>query len=507
VRPAGIVLLAAGCALIAACGGSGQESSGSAQASAGAAPKVSPRAIGSASARASDARLLQWPEFGLDPQRGDATEDATGVTSANVGRLRRLHLVLPGTVDSSPIYLHSALVDGAAHETIVLTTTYGKTLAIDANSGHVLWTFTPPGYQSWAGSAQITVASPLADPDGRYVYAASPNGLIHKLALADGEEDREGAWPARVTLEPKHEKLGAALNIDGPDLLVATSGYLGDIPPYQGHVVAIDRASGRIASIFNTLCANRRRLQVPSSCPASDSAILSRGGAVVESSGRVLIDTGNGPWNGTSDFGDSVLELTFPGLSLRQSYTPTDQEHLNQSDTDLGSSAPALLGDDRVLVGGKDGILRVLDLARLNGRSPRLHTILGGEVQQLPLPGGGELFTAPAVWHHAGRTAVFIGDEHATAAYVLRRGRLYEVWQNATPGTSPVLAGGLLYVYDPAAGGVYVYRPDSPTPIARLPGLPGHWNSPIVVDGHVIEPEGDANEHLLSGTLDVFSAG
>jgi outer membrane protein assembly factor BamB len=507
VRPAGVVLLAAGCALIAACGGSGQGSSGSAQASAGAAPKVSPRAIGSASARTSGARLLQWREFGLDPQRGDATEDATGITSANVGRLRRLRLMLPGTVDSSPIYLHSALVDGAAHETIVITTTYGKTLAIDANSGRVLWTFTPPGYQSWAGSAQITVASPLADPDGRYVYAASPNGLIHKLALADGEEDREGAWPARVTLEPKHEKLGAALNIDGPDLLVATSGYLGDIPPYQGHVVAIDRASGRIASIFNTLCANRRRLQAPSSCPASDSAILSRGGAVVESGGRVLIDTGNGPWNGTSDFGDSVLELAFPGLSLRQSYTPTDQEHLNQSDTDLGSSAPALLGDDRVLVGGKDGILRVLDLARINGRSVHVHTLLGGEVQHLPLPGGGELFTAPAVWHHAGHTAAFIGDEHATAAYVLRAGRLAEVWQNTTPGTSPVLAGGLLYVYDPAAGGVYVYRPDSPTPIARLPGLAGHWNSPIVVDGHVIEPEGDANEHLLSGTLDVFSAG
>jgi hypothetical protein len=25
--------------------------------------------------------------------------------------------------------------------------------------------------------------------------------------------------------------------------------------------------------------------------------------------------------------------------------------------------------------------------------------------------------------------------------------------------------------------------------------------------GHVIEPEGDANEHLLSGTLEIFAAG
>ena len=45
---------------------------------------------------------------------------------------------------------------------------------------------------SWAGTAQITNASPLADPDRRFVYAASPDGLIHKLSLADGSEDREG---------------------------------------------------------------------------------------------------------------------------------------------------------------------------------------------------------------------------------------------------------------------------------------------------------------------------
>jgi hypothetical protein len=141
---------------------------------------------------------------------------------------------------------------------------------------------------------------------------------------------------------------------------------------------------------------------------------------------------------------------------------------------------------------------------RLNGHSVSSHTRLGGELQRLPLPGAGELFTAPAVWHHDGHTTIFIGDEHATAAYVLHRGRLYQARQNDTPGTSPVLAGGLLYVYDPDAGGIDVYRPGSPRPIATLSGLPGHWNSPIVVDGHVIEPEGDANDHDTSGTLEIF---
>lgn len=412
---------------------------------------------------------------------------------------------LPGTVDSSPIYLHDVLVEGRRRDVIVVTTTYGKTIALDASSGALLWTFTPVGYSSWAGTPQITTASPLADPSGEFIYAASPNGLIHKLALANGKEVG-GRWPVTIARNPTHQKIASALNVDGPYLIATTGGYIGDIPPYQGHVVLIERASGRLLSVFNTLCANRRTLFEPDTCPASDSAILSRAGAVVEPGGKsILFDTGNAPWNGRTNFGDSVVELTVPSLRLRQEYTPVDQEHLNDSDLDLGSSGPVLLGHNRVALAGKDGIIRVLSLSALDGHAPGGPPRLGGEVQTLPLPGGGMLFSAPAVWQHDGHTTVFIGDEHATAAYVLQRGRLHLAWQSQIPGTSPILAGGLLYVYDPAEGGIEVYRPGSPHPIAKLAGASGHWNSPIVVDGHVVEPEGDANAHQLTGSLEIFS--
>ncbi|HEX4188269.1 MAG TPA: PQQ-binding-like beta-propeller repeat protein [Solirubrobacteraceae bacterium] len=456
------------------------------------------------------AQLLDWPEFGLDPQRSDSSERATGITAANVAHLHRTTVSVGGTVDSSPIYLHGASVAGAPHNVTVVTTTYGKTVAVDADSGRVLWTFTPPGYRSWAGTSQITTASPVADPGRRFVYTASPDGLIHKLSLTDGSEARSGSWPARVTRDAGHEKLAAALNTDGAYVLASTGGYFGDAPPYQGHVALIDRSSGRIAGIFNTLCANRSALITPSSCPASDSAILSRAGAVVEpGGGRILISTGNGPWNGSTDFGDSVLELAFPSLALRQTFTPVEQTRLNATDTDLGSSAPALLGSGRVAIAGKDGVMRVLSLSRLDGRSPaggvgRRHR-LGGEVQRLGIPGGGQLFTAPAVWRRGRTTTAFVADENATAAYVLRGGRLLRAWESSKAGTSPVIAGGLLYVYDPSGGGIYVYRPGSPRPIAKLGGSSGHWNSPIVVDGHVVEPEGNANDHQLSGTIELFA--
>jgi putative pyrroloquinoline-quinone binding quinoprotein len=456
---------------------------------------------------APSARLLDWPEFGLDPQRSDASDSATAITAANVAHLRRVSVALPGTVDSSPIYLHAVRVGGVSRNVVITTTTYGRTVAIDATTARMLWTFTPPGYGGWAASAQITTASPVADPGRQFVYAASPDGDIHKLSLADGSEARGGSWPVRITRDATREKLAAALNIDGAEVLASTGGYLGDGPRYQGHLVVIDRASGRLRAVLNTLCAERRELLLPRSCPATDSAILSRSGPVVEpGGGRLLLDTGNGPWNGTSDFGDSVLELTFPALAVRQSFTPRNQAQLNASDTDLGSSAPALLGGDRVVVAGKDGIMRVLALSHLDGHAPAPGAPrLGGELQRLQIPGGGQLFTTLAVWRRAGRSTVFLAGENGTGAYVLRGGLLYRAWENATPGTSPVMAGGLLYVYDPSAGGIYVYRPSSPRPIAKLAGAPGHWNSPIVVDGHVIEPEGNGNDHKLTGSLEIFS--
>ncbi|HTA15405.1 MAG TPA: PQQ-binding-like beta-propeller repeat protein [Solirubrobacteraceae bacterium] len=510
VRLLRLVVVLATCALLGACGSSapGELSmSATGETTVPGPARVPAPAHGSRSAHTSVARLLDWPEFGLNQQRSDTSPLSTGIDAANVAHLRHVTVSLPGTIDSSPIYLHQTNVAGATRSVVVATTTYGRTLALDPDSGHILWTFTPSGYAGWAGSAQITVTSPVADPSGGFIYAASPNGLIHKLSLSDGSEVRSGAWPVSVTRDATHEKLGAALNLDGRYVIAATSGYIGDIPPYQGHVVLIDRASGRIVSVFNTLCSDRRRLIAPSSCSASDSAILSRGGAVVEPGGRrLLVATGNAPWNGATNLGDSVIELMLPDLRLRQAFTPANQAELNENDLDLGSSAPVLLGQNRVLITGKDGIMRVLSLSQLDGRAPSVPSRLGGEVQRLPLPGGGELFTAAAVWHQGAGTTVFIGAERATAAYALSGGRLRRLWQNDNPGTSPVLAGGLLYVYDPSGGGIYVYRPHSGHPVARLPGSPGHWNSPIVVDGHVVEPTGNANDHRLTGSMELFSA-
>jgi outer membrane protein assembly factor BamB len=487
--------LALAAVLIAACGSSSSRATGS-----GAAGAAQPA---SASA-AAHATLLDWPQFGLNAAHSGASSASPGISANTVAHLHHLTVSLPGTVDSAPVLLHAVTVGGRTRDVIVATTSYGRTLAVDAASGQILWDFQPAGAARLVGSSQITNAGPAASRAQGVVYAASPDGEVHRLSLADGRETGPG-WPVRVTRDATHEKLGGSLTLDGSQLLVVTGGYFGDTPPYQGHILSINRVSGHIDAIFNTLCANRRGLLVPSSCGSSDSAIWARPGAVVEPNGRILVATGNGPYNGTTDFGDSVLELDPGTLALRQAYTPTNQAKLNASDTDLGSSEPALLGSGLVLQGGKDGVLRLLSLARLDGAAPTARRRTGGELQTLPTPGGAELFTQPAVWRHGAAVTVVIADGSGTAAYALRGARLHQTWSDGEAGTSPVLAGGLLYVYDPG-GGLRVLSPGTGRLIARLSAGGGHWNSPVVADGRIVLSEGDANDHSSHGLLDIYTS-
>ena len=493
---------------LVACGDGGSAGATSGDGATGAPPTSPSSPPHSASAASADGSR-DWTRFGFNAARYNAAP--RGLGSAAVAKLSAQSVGLPGTVDSSPIYLAGVTVAGQRRSVVVMTTTYGKTLAVDAVSGQTLWTFTPGSYGSLAGTAQITTATPVADPGRKFVYGASSDGVVHKLRLADGSDVRSGAWPTRVTRDPTHEKVGSALNLVGRFVLVTTGGYIGDAPPYQGKAVAIDRSTGRIVHVVNALCSNRRRIIAPKSCSASDAAIWGRAGAVVDpKTKRVYVATGNGPFNGRTNWGDSVLELAPAAARLRRHYTPPNQARLATTDEDLGSTAPALLpppgggGPRYLLQGGKDGKLRLLRLSSsLHSARGSAGRRLGGEVQALPMPGGNDMFTAPAVLHRHGRTLAFVATGGATAAYRLRAGRLREVWSNGTAGTSPVLAGNLLWVYDPN-GALDVYRAGTGHLLRRLPAPPGHWNSPIVAGGRVYLPGGDANDHSTNGTLTIY---
>ena len=180
-------------------------------------------------------------------------------------------------------------------------------------------------------------------------------------------------------------------------------------------------------------------------------------------SGRILVATGNAPFNGSTNWGDSVLELSPDGRALLHNWTPANQAQLNANDGDLGSTAPAVLprfGGFRLAVqGGKDGVLRLLEprparTGRRGGAGPRL----GGELQRIPTPGVRTRVHGAGRVVARGRVYVFVAEASGTSAYVLAgtQPRLRVAWSERGAGTSPVRRRGLLYVFDPG-GSLNVY--------------------------------------------------
>jgi outer membrane protein assembly factor BamB len=450
-----------------------------------------------------------WTRFGYDAAK--TNRSPRGLSAAQVGKLKEKRVTLAGMVDASPIYVSRVTVRGHKHDLLVVTTSYGRVLGLDAASGAVLWRFTPKSYDSIKGSAQITQSTPVLDPSRSFVYSISPDGHVYKLRVSSGRQVTKGGWPTPITRNPVREKGGASLNLDGGHVLATMGGYVGDQPPYQGKVVAISRSTGKVTGVFNSLCADRRRIIDPSSCGSQESAIWGRAGAVVDPhTHRIYATSSNGPFNGVTDWADTVLELS-PGVGkLLRHYTPTNQKELEDTDGDLGSTSPALLpraGSSRtafLLQGGKDRKLRLLSLASsLHAATGAAGKTLGGEVQTLPMPGDTQMFTAPAVLRSKSATMTFVATNSGTAAYRLSGGKLKTVWHNSSGGTSPVIAGGLVWIYDPS-GGLNVYRPKSGKLVRRLDAPAGHWNSPIVAGGRVYLPTGSANDHGTTGELSIY---
>jgi outer membrane protein assembly factor BamB len=87
---------------------------------------------------------------------------------------------------------------------------------------------------------------------------------------------------------------------------------------------------------------------------------------------------------------------------------------------------------------------------------------------------------------------------------MVRGPHLVAAWKNTTGGTSPVVAGNLLWIYDYQGGALDVYEPTSGTRLGSLPAGTGHWSTPIVIDGRVALPEGDANRRETSGVLNIY---
>jgi outer membrane protein assembly factor BamB len=454
-----------------------------------------------------------WQQFGYSAQRAGVNPTSTRITLGTVAGLHRQWAVkLPDPADSTPVVIGDvALPDGKHGAVIYVTTRQGALVALDAATGAQLWQQKPQGNL-------ITNSSPAVDPSDRFVYSYGLDGQVHKYAVGSGTEVTGNGWPLRITRMTNVEKESSALTIGNDRLYVTTSGYRGDQGHYEGHVVSLP-LNGGTATVWNSLCATTRALLGPTAnqppyCAAVQSGIWARAGAVVDpTSGTVYVATGNGPYTantGGDDWGDSVIALSPDLTHVIDSYTPTNQAMLNSDDLDLGSASPAML--PRIaksatpllaVQAGKDNLLRVLNRQNLSSQGGPGH--VGGEFATASVPGDQcEVLTQPAVWTDpAGTVWVIVADSCGTAGYQVQtddagKTTLHPAWSISQPGTSPVIAGSVLFLattqqivaLNPQTGQTLWTSQD-----AHAGGTIGgvHWESPIVVNDHLYMTDDDGN--------------
>jgi outer membrane protein assembly factor BamB len=450
------------------------------------------------------AQQAAWPQFDFNPQHGGATDQEATIHPGNVATLHSLyHVALPAIADGAPAFLPAVQTASGVKDLLFLTTKDGRILAVDAADGSTVWAKQP------ATGPRYTTSSPAIDPGRQFVYAYGLDGKVRKYAVADGAEVTTGGWPETTTLKPDVEKGSSALSIATAQnghtyLYVTNGGYPGDAGDYQGHVTAIDLASGA-QRVFNAACSDQTVHFVENGtpdCPHVQTAIWARAGAVYDASlDRLFMATGNGDYDGNAgghEWGDSVFAIhpdgTGSGGLPVDAYTPAEFQTLQNADADLGSTAPAILpappGSNVAHLGlqsGKDAKLRLLNLANLSGAGGPGHT--GGELQKIDVPQGGQVLTAPAVWVDptTGHTWAFVANGSGIAGLELTVSggvpSLISRWSKGPGGSSPVVANGM--VFYAGSGAVKALDPKTGTQLwtAAIGGT--HWESPIVAAGRL----------------------
>jgi hypothetical protein len=115
------------------------------------------------------------------------------------------------------------------------------------------------------------------------------------------------------------------------------------------------------------------------------------------------------------------------------------------------------------------------------------------------------VFTAPVAFRHHGHAYLVVATYQAICGYKLSGGRLHQVWTQHVGGSSPVIAGGLMFVFDPNGGKLRVLDPVSGNILRSFDAAPGHWSSPIVVGGRIVLPVGgSASDSAKSGQVFIF---
>ena len=308
-----------------------------------------------------------------DNSRTGANTNETILTTANVnqGQFGKVFTEsVDGQVYAQPLYVSALSIAGGTHNVVYVCTEHNSVYAFDANTGGApLWQVNlgPSVTDQNCGNVSPEIGitgTPVIDlstftlyVDAKTEVGANHFHNLHALDLTTGAE-KFGA-PVNISATVSGVTFDPYLQAQRPGLLLLNGVvYLGyashcDHGAYHGWLLGYRAGPStitQVAAFCTTPTGTEGGLWACGMGPAADA------------NGYIYVETGNGTWDGVSNFGDSFLKLsTVGGLSLADWFTPWNQACLDASDADLGSGGPVLVPPHYVVGLGKEGKMYLCD--------------------------------------------------------------------------------------------------------------------------------------------------
>ena len=438
--------------------------------------------------------------------------NTSNVNAQHFGKL--FQMPVDDQVYAGLLYAADVLVAGRKHNIVYVATVNNTVYAFDADKpGPPLWyrNFNGNGrptdhkevgqacrnYNDFIGNIGI-VGTPVISP-GRTMYFVTRTveggntfERLHAIDIATGRERvgspkvitatvpgiGDDAIRGKITFNAvTHNQRSALAYADGV-VYIAFASFC-DTRPYHGWMMSYDATTLAQLGVFNSTPNNR------------ESGIwMSGAGPAFDRAGNLYVTTGNGTYDGATEFGETMLKLEKRTLRLLDFFAASNYNTLNEFDLDFGTQGPTAIPDTNLLVtGGKEGKVYVVDTAAMGGEAP-------GDLQLPQVLQAIDLSVRPRQSHHM-HNAI-------------------PVWKG--PGGVSIYPWGendflRAYRYDPAAH-KFAQAPFATADVLPPMGMPGGMMT-ISADGSragsgilwaTLPRAGDANQSLVPGNLYAFDA-
>ncbi len=312
------------------------------------------------------ARGADWPTDGGSPKRDGWQRDENKLNKDNVGSMKLLWKL---KLDNQPREMHALfpplIAEGVQtkngnKEIAIEAASSDNLFGIDVATGTLLWNKHFPyksdkpeqagrGPLCPGGLVATPVLAPKAGESARTVYAASSDGMLHQLNIADGDEVSQAA-----PFLPPNAK-AYALNLFDDYIYSTTAQGCGG---NKNEFWAINLTTKAVTD-YN---------------PGGNGGLWGRTGAAIGSDGTVYAPTGDGPFAPDEHMlSEAIVAVTPKELKLKDYYSPTNAAFLWKRDLDM-EVTPAIFdykGRELLATSSKECRVFLLDSKSLGGPDHR----------------------------------------------------------------------------------------------------------------------------------------